>query len=200
MYESSPDFSNLRQGDVISNIQLPRYSIKGTSFLHKIDTTGEWKYQERAIFKSLISNAVVLSQCCEFNEGKRNAFSLAELLPFKYFLKNNIKKWGINIAQLIPLSKSPFRASGTDHESLEKLRRANIIDITSERNEALNVFLFEDDGEYLKEPHVADFTRVFSLIMKDKEYILKNKILQLEKEVRRHFQIKLAYFYCRPAE
>ena len=75
-----------------------------------------------------------------------------------------------------------------------------MIDTNARQNEALNAFLFEADDVILQEPYVADFSRVTSLSMKDFDLILKNKVLQLDSENRRLFQMKLAYFYARSSE
>ena len=63
----------------------------------------------------------------------------------------------------------------------------------------LTFFLFEDDGMYLAEPYVVDFTQVISVRIKDKDAILRQMVLQLKDNVRWQFQKELGYFYARKA-
>lgn len=201
MYVSDPDMSHLRQGDVISNLCLPRFKTSRASFLHQINIDGSLSFQNRAVVDTNMSMSIVLSQCCEFNPDKRKSFSLISLLPIKLLLKRKSEIWGINLAELVPLARSPFRGrKGRESDQIARLRAANMIDTNARQNEALNAFLFEADGVILQEPYVADFSRVTSLSMKDFDLILKNKVLQLDSENRRLFQMKLAYFYARSSE
>ena len=198
MYEPSPDFARLRQGDVISNIYLPRFSPSNSSFIYKFSNAGELDFNDEAISRVKLNYAVVLSQCCEFNEGKRKAFTISTLLTLKESLKKGISVWGINVCELVAVVNSPFRGKkGRELDSVEKLRSANRLDPEKGKNEALNVFLFESEDKHLTSPHVADFTRVTSISMSEHDFVLNNKLLQLNSEHRRLFQIKLAYFYGR---
>ncbi len=194
MYESTPDVTCLRQGDVIRNFCFPRYSLADVRLLHSVAADGTLAFDNHAILKSEHRFAVVLSQCCEFNEGKRNAFSLGLLLRLQEAVRPRLKVCGINLAQLVPLLRSPLRK-----QPVEAIRRANELDLRSGQTEAVNVYLLEEDGEHLTEPHVVDFSQVISVRMKDKDRILSQKVLELTNENRRSFQKKLAYFYGRPA-
>ena len=143
---------------------------------------------------------LVLSQCCEFNEGKRNSFSLGALLHWRDALTPKPGRWGFNLAELVPLSASFFRGrEGREAELLQMLREANRID-PGRDVEAVNAYLYEAGGEILREPHVVDFTQVFSVKIQDKDKVLPFKVLQLDREHRREFQVKLGYFYSRRAE
>ena len=200
MYEPNPDFSRLRQGDVIKGVFLPRFSNSNVLFLHEYSKDGNWLFKNKAIIETNLGCAVILSQCCEFNQGKRLAFSLSKLLHYRYILNHRQKSWVFNVSELIAVVKSPFRGrKGIELEQIERLRSSNKIE-PGLKNESLNVFLFEADGEFLTEPYVADFSRVTSLSMDEMNPILKNKVLQLDEEHRRQFQLKLAYFYSRPSE
>lgn len=202
MYEKTPDLRRLRQGDIISSAFLPRFSNANTLFLHEYSKARNWEFKKKAIIVMNQGYAVVLSQCCEFNLNKRQAFSLIDILPWKKHSKEVSKKksWGFNIAEFIPISKSPFRKQNREQEEeLERLRRANIMS-PEKKVGALSTFLFEPDGKYLTEPYVADFSRVTSLPMKDVNTILDSKILQLDSKHRRQFQTKLVHFYGRKAE
>lgn len=201
MYVADPDMTRLRQGDVISSLYLPRFKTSETSFLHQMDTDGSLSFQNRAIVNTSMSMSIVLSQCCEFNANKRQSFSLTALLPVRLFLKPRCEIWGINLAELVPFARSPFRGrKGRESDQIDRLRTANIIDPNAGQNDALNTFLFEADGLVLEEHYVSDFSRVTSVAVKDFDLILKNKVLQLDSQSRRLFQIKLAYFYARPSE
>jgi hypothetical protein len=200
MYEPTPDLSRLRQGDVIKWAFLPRFSNSNVLFLHEYSKDGNWIFKKKAIIETNHGYAVILSQCCEFNEGKRLAFSLSELLPFRYVLNRRKKSCIINIAELVAVVKSPFRGrEGRELDQIERLRSSNKIESGS-KNESVNVFLFEADGTFLTEPYIADFSRVTSVSMDDMKSVLKNKVLQLGEEQRRQFQVKLAYFYARPVQ
>ena len=83
MYEPNPDFSRLRQGDVIKGVFLPRFSNSNVLFLHEYSKDGNWLFKNKAIIETNLGYAVILSQCCEFNQGKRLAFSLRENESFK---------------------------------------------------------------------------------------------------------------------
>ena len=61
------------------------------------------------------------------------------------------------------------------------------------------MYFLPPEDHYLKEPHVIDFTRVFSVRMDEKARVLKNKVLELDAAHRVELQEKLAYFYSREA-
>jgi len=195
MYEPVPDTARLRQGDVISELYLPRYSPKSIIPLAKgVDNL---EFGDRLIIQAKPTRAIVLSQCCEFNEGKRNAFSLARLLRLPGRKRGRCRDWGVNLAEVVPFSRSSFR--GKASLGLEELRAANQVDPEAPTNRAVNVFLLDTDGRFLLEPHIVDFTQVTSIKMEDKQYVLERKVLQLDAPTRRQFQLKLAYFYGRRA-
>jgi len=194
MYEGTPDLNNLRQGDVIRDFCFPRYSIADLRLLHSVEPDGSTKFDNRAILKSEHRFAVVLSQCCEFNEGKRNAFTLGFVARLNELLRPRPEVWGFNLAELVPFQKSSSRQSTVD-----QIRKANTLDLTSGETKAVNVYLLEPDGQHLEEPHIVDFSRVISVRMKDRASVLRLKILQMKDECRRQFQEKLAYFYGRRA-
>jgi len=194
MYESTPDLTCLRQGDVLRDFYFPRYSLPEVRLLHSVEADGSVTFDNRAMLKSEQRLAVVLSQCCEFNEGKRNAFSLGLVSRLAEAFRPRLKSWGVNLAELIPLLKSPLRM-----HTVEEIRQANEIGLDKTRTAAVNVYLLDPDGEHLTEPHVVDFSRVVSVKMQDKDRILRQKVLQLTDGNRRQFQKKLAYFYGRRA-
>ena len=68
MYEGHLDLTRLRQGDIIRDFCFPRYSLAEIRLLHSIADNGQAEFDEKAILKSTYRFAVVLSQCCEFNE------------------------------------------------------------------------------------------------------------------------------------
>jgi hypothetical protein len=191
MYEAVLEDS-LRQGDVIKGIYFPRYSLPTLSLLHKLDKEGTPAFEDRALVKAQHAFAVVLSQCCEFQEGKRNAFSLARLFDVKSLLLNRVTSWGINLAQLLPARYQQL--------AVDQLRIANHVNVDHpEETKAINGYFYDAHGAILTEPYFVDFTQVFSVDMKDSSKILKLKVLQLDNEHRLEFQLKLGYFYTRPA-
>jgi hypothetical protein len=191
MFEAAPDLTSLRQGDVIRGMYLPRYSLSTLSLLHKMGAAGGLEYEHRAILKAEQGFAVVISQCCEFNQGKRNAFSLARLLSVRQALWPDPPRWGFSLAELVPAKWTGV--------AVGKLREANTVTEEGE-NAAVNVYLYDADGHVLTEPHIVDFTQVMSVRMEDKDKVLRGKALQLDREHRLEFQFKLSYFYSRPAD
>jgi hypothetical protein len=196
MYEATPDAACLRQGDIIAGIYLPRYAITDDfHLLHALDPEGNpTRFCNRAILKVEKRFAVVLSQCCEFNEGKRNAFSLGIVFTFREVFWPRRTFLRVNLAEVVPLKKSALSRIPVD-----QIRLANKID-PAKPNAAVNTYLFEADGVHFQEPFVADFTQVFSVRMDDRAKVLRSKILQLDNQHRRDFQKKLGYFYARPAQ
>lgn len=199
MYDANPDKSRLRQGDVLRDVYMPRYSLKDLALLHTLcSSEGATVFAGKSILKTECRHAVVLSQCCEFDEGKRNGFSIAALVPWTGRKSPLVtRSWGFVIAELVPVLRSAFRGfAGSPTETLEALRRAN----DSSLREAMNTYLFEEHPDDLSEPHLADFTQVMSVKMKDRHTLVGHKVLQLTQEARRQFQLKLGMFYSRKAE
>lgn len=207
MYMTTPDKNALRQGDIIRDVYFPRYSLSELRLLHRINDDGETHFADGAIVKAEKRFAIVLSQCCEFNEGKRNGFSLGALQAVseyygqrrrlatiaKNFLQSR-RSLAVTVAELVPWPKS---TSGK--MSLDDLRRANQIDSSSE-NKAVNVFLLEPDGVHLQEPYIANFSQVVSVSMKSIAHVTRSKVLEMNQADRRRFQLKLGYFYAREAK
>lgn len=202
MYDESPDFSRLRQGDVVEDFHFPKYSFGTLKLLHQADESGEFAFSNEVQVTARTRHGVVITQCCEFTAGKRNDFSLAILEPVREFFRSEITVWGFNIAELVPVARSTYRGRGPEvsDERLQMLRDANKIDWEADENDAVNVYLYEPDGNLLTEPHLVDFTRVVSVRMDDQERVAESKALQLDPDHRREFQIKLAYYYGRKAE
>jgi hypothetical protein len=193
MYEASLDDTELWQGDVISNIHLPNYSFKNSGFLYELLVDGTRKYGGKAVSQASESKAIILSQCCEFNEAKRHWFSLAKLVTLSDLADR--LTLAFNIAPLQPISKAGIRYPPPD-----ELLKSNVIEVGDQsNNKLLSSYVYDRDGHHLAEPHVADFTRVTSISMNDKAYVLSKKILQLDDAHRLEFKKKLAYFFIRPA-
>lgn len=207
MYVNTPDSNVLRQGDIIRDVYFPRYSLSELRVLHKLNDEGEVLFADGAIVKAEKRFAIVLSQCCEFNDGKRNAFSLGAVRPVSEILGQqrsvgaivrgflqSPNSLAVTLAQLVPWPKSASRQM-----DLNVLRQANRITPSSE-NKAVNVFLLESDGVFLTEPHIADFSQVVSVNMKALKHVVRSKVLEMEQTHRRQFQLKLGYFYAREAK
>lgn len=192
MYEASPDDTDLLQGDVINNIHLPSFSFQNSGFLHKFVPDGPPSYDGRVVSSASLSRAVVLSQCCEFSDNKRQWFSIAELVNVADLIDQ--AAIAFNLAPLQPISKAKIKYP------YEELLKTNAIDENDlSRNKLLSGYVYDYDGNYLAEPHVVDFTRVTSISMRDKNYVLRRKIMQLDNAHRDEFKRKLGYFYMRPA-
>ena len=195
MYESTLDLTTLRQGDVVRDFCFPRYSFPKVRLLYSLGGEQPPQFDGQAVLLAKHQYAVVLSQCCEFNEGKRNAFSLGLVKSLRELLTPELTVCGVNLAALWPLSKSPLRM-----HTVEEIRKANKLDLRGGANKAVNVYFLEPDGNYLQEPHIVDFSQVISIRMEDKNVVLKTKVLQMTDDNRRQFQQKLAYFYGRRAK
>ncbi len=140
----------------------------------------------------------MLSHCCEFNEGKRNFFSLGSLnVWWKVVKAPQVTQWGLNLAALVKTSRSSFRGPTGNHEdTLKALRAANDPNVGGFNN----TYLYDADGTVLAEEHNVDFTQVLSVKINDKETILASKVLELLPAKRREFQLKLGLYYSRKAE
>lgn len=201
MYEEEPNLSRLRQGDVLEGVYFPRYSLGNLSLLHKLESSGELSFNEKALVGAQEHHAVVLSQCCEFTESRRNAFSIGALFSLKRRVRRALRSWAFNIAELVPVSRSIHRSRGEiSEEVIEELQAANSVPPEDEHYEVVNSYLFEPDGEVLEEHYLAEFTRVVSVRIEDAERLLADKVLQLDQKHRREFQLKLGAFYSRRAE
>ena len=194
MYEPSPNFSELRQGDIISNMYLPRFGISDVSFLHKMQADGSFQFSEQAIMSTSMQFAAVISQCCEFNENKRNSFSSAGLIGLGKRPFAGWKVFGLNLAEIVS-----WKAMAWTKHTPDSLKKANSIEPETGKFQIVNAYFLDPDGNHFKEMHAIDFTRVFSVRMKEKDRVLRNKILQLDDAHRIELQRKLAYFYARPA-
>src|SRR5712691_9776446 len=129
MYEAAPDLTRLRQGDVLRGVYFPSYALGDLFLLTKRQETGELRFEKRAQLSARESFAVVLSQCCEFNEGKRTRFSLGALRSWREALKPKPTRWGFNIAELVRVSASVWRGQeANDAHVLQMLRDANRVD------------------------------------------------------------------------
>lgn len=197
MYEPSADFQTLRQGDVIRGLYLPRFSISQVQLLHELDPAGALQFKESGLITVEERYAVVLSQCCEFNAGKRLAFSLARMEGVKERFFQPLRVWGINVAELVRLARSPFKGKqGHEHETAAELERAN--DVNGQLV-AANLFYYAPHGAEITEPFVVDFSQITSIRMKDAGLVLSRKIAQLNDETRRMLQKKVALFFGRIA-
>src|SRR5438034_87519 len=200
MYGAAPHLTRLRQGDVLRGVYFPSYALGDLLLLTKWQETGELKFEKRAQLSAREAFAVVLSQCCEFNAGKRIRFSLGALRHWREALRPKPNRWGFNVAELVRVSASVWRGrEANDAHMLQMLRDANRVDPATEV-EAANAYLYEADGAILTEPYVVDFSQVFSVKIEEQGKFLPMKVLQLDREHRREFQLKLGVFYSRKAE
>lgn len=202
MYEESPSPDQLRQGDVLDGFYFPRISLPQLEFLHELNQDGSFDFAGRSVLDAKESKAVVISQCCEFNEEKRKWFSVASLSRLSnWTTKPEVNVFGVNVAELVPVRRSHYRGrEGVTEELVDFLREANRIDPSADTNHAVNVFLYEADGEALEEHHLVNFSQVVSVRIDDHDALTRLKVLQLDREHRHMMQNKLGYFYARKAE
>src|SRR5208337_5244053 len=106
MYETFADSKELRQGDILKDIYLPRFGITDAQFVHKFEPDGTLRFSNQTILPTTCQFAAVISQCCEFNPGKRNSFSLAGLIGLSEWLMPARKAFGANLAEIVPWNKS----------------------------------------------------------------------------------------------
>jgi hypothetical protein len=194
MYEATPDLTTLWQGDVINDIYLPRLEFGSAGFLYKFDPKdGELHFGGQTVSKAASCKAVVLSQCCEFTEAKRDSFSVAELVSITDFTDQTALAF--NLAELRPIKETRLR--NADPATLLETNVFNEGDLATTK--LVSCYVYDTDGHHFSEPHIADFTRITSISMKDKAFVAKAKILQLDQPHRFELKRKLAYFFSRPA-
>src|SRR5208337_4048598 len=126
-------------------------------------------FSEKVIMETGSQYVAVISQCCEFNINKRNSFSLAGLIGLTRWLPPKRKVFGVNVAEVVPWKKSNWR-----QREIDELFRANSIDGGQDKIELVNIYCLQADGNHFNEPHLIDFTRVFSVRMSEKERVLGN--------------------------
>jgi hypothetical protein len=195
MYVTTPDLDVLRQGDVLDNIYFPKYNFSELVLGHRIDkSTGAAEFSGLVTLKCEQRKVVVVSQCCEFNPGKRRAFSLAAFFGFSEYRQAVSPSRRFNIASLSPFSKTSQRRNAVD-----EIRTANRV-VPGEPNASWNTFLYDQFEDLLPEPHVVEFTHVISVSMNDVDFIRSHKVLELDNTARRLLQVKLGFFYARSAE
>jgi hypothetical protein len=193
MYEESPNLIELRQGDILSGVYLPRFSLVDTHFLHTIKTDGTLKYSDMVMMKTATNFAAVISQCCEFNPGKRNSFSLAQVVGLGARRTLPRRSFSFNLAEIVTWKKFV-----KNRDNIDPWLKANTLD--GERFQCVNVYVLRPDGKHFTDYQMIDFSRVFSVRMEEKEGVLSKKVLQLDAAHRIELQDKLAYFYSRQAE
>ena len=123
MYETAPNLNELRQGDIISDIYLPKFGITDTHFLHKLKDDGNWEFSKQTVMNTAKGYAAVISQCCEFNVGKRNSFSLAQLIGLGESRLPTWKLFGFNLAEVVP-----WRGSGWRESDISALLKTNSLE------------------------------------------------------------------------
>lgn len=193
MYESSPDLTTLWQGDVINDIYLPRLEFSSAGFVHKFTPSGELRFGGNTVAKAAKCKAVVVSQCCEFIEKKRDSFSVAELVSITDFVDQTVLAF--NLAELRPISETRLRNANP----AELLATNTFDDDDLAGNRLVNCYVYDMHDSYFSEPHIVDFTRITSISMKDKQFVARAKILQLDEPHRDELKRKLGYFFTRPA-
>lgn len=194
MYEANPDMGELRQGDIISEVYLPKFNMNEVGYLQKMGDDGLFKSPEHAVMTVTCQYVAVISQCCEFTADRRNSFSLAGLIDMRRRPSRDWRVFGINLAEIVSWKSIAWNRTG----QLDLLK-ANTFDPETGTVEYVNSYFLRPDGTHLKDVHAIDFTRVFSVRIKDKAKFIRNKVLQLDDDNRLKLQQKLAYFYARPA-
>lgn len=163
----SPDTNNLRQGDIIRDVIFPLYN------LNNMWTISDLRSQEtpRIQMQYTKTYAMVISQCCEFQEGKRKHFLVALIGTIPDVIKNN-------------------------SENYERLKASNVLPEDPHRKSYVDLFYLEPHMNFSEA--IVRLNRVTSIHMNNKQQILQNKILQLSDEARNLLKEKLGYFFMRP--
>lgn len=167
------DFTSLRQGDILKDIVLFG-AINRNNVLYMAqpgtDSNDFWMYKERPEN----GYVMVLSHCCELDRT------------------NGMKVTSIIVAPLRDINKA------SRPEKVQEIINTNIIDRESPTKSFLKYFFLNPDTSI---PHingsVVDFSKVFSFKNNSYDYLLENKILQLNDEYREHMSFKLGLFFYR---
>ncbi|HEX3174556.1 MAG TPA: hypothetical protein VHQ43_10135 [Solirubrobacterales bacterium] len=177
MYSSlwSPE---LRQGDIVGEIFLPTIGTNFQSIVGGTSLTGatEKQQHERVIIGGDYHYLVIVSHCCEFNEGKRNKFLVARLQRPRQNLSS---------------------------EQYEALRLSNDVEARASSGEpvaGLDSFLLDPVPGSLDEERVASFTSITAVPLSMKEDFRAAKIAELDHGTRILFRAKLAWFFGRTAD
>lgn len=170
----SPRWSKrLRQGDVISELLLP---TMGKNFgvmtvASGLSTTVSGSVVKQVLIPAEKHSVMVISHCCEFNEGKRNKILVARLQSVR-------ANWS--------------------QEKVDALKESNDIKVPTEdgRNIAgVDSFYLDPIEGLLPKAQTAMFTSITPLPMAMKDEILERKIAELHHDTRLLLREKLAWFF-----
>lgn len=162
---------SLRQGDILKNIfhfgVLNRNNI---SFLYNSTSNPTaWQFNNPPEEGPVI----VLSHSCELDK-----------------INNGLKVTSIIVAPIRDLNKA------TKFEKLEELKKTNKLSEDSAQSFLKYFYLEKLEDLSHKDGSVVDFSKPFSYRKNSYEYLLENKIAQLEDEMVAAFSLKLSlYFY-----
>lgn len=167
------DFTSLRQGDILKDIVLLG-AINRNNVLYVSQPGSEsndfWMYKE----KPENGYVMVLSHCCELDR------------------RNGMKVTSIIVAPLRDINKA------SRPEKVQEIIDTNIIDKEHPSKSFLKYFFLNPYPPIqYTEGCVVDFSKIFSFKNSSYDYLLENKILQLNNEYRDHMSFKLGLFFYR---
>ncbi len=170
----SPRWSKrLRQGDVISELFLPTMGknfgvmTMGTG----LSTTVSGSPVRKVLIDAKKHPLMVISHCCEFNEGKRNKFLAARLQPVR-------GDWS--------------------QEQVDDLKESNNIKVPTEDGREIagvDSFYLDPIEGLLPKAQTAMFISITPLPMDMKDEVFEKKIAELDHDTRLLLREKLAWFF-----
>ncbi|GHV74122.1 hypothetical protein AGMMS49940_14240 [Spirochaetia bacterium] len=171
--DEKKDPFSLRQGDILKDIDLLG-ALNKNNILYTVQpgsaSNDFWMYRE----KPETGYVMVLSHCCELDK------------------KNGMKVTSIIVAPLRDINK----ASAPD--KIKDIINTNIIDREHPQKSYLKYFYIPNSEQLpYKNGAVVDFSKIFSFKNSCYDYLLSNKILQLQDDYREHMSFKLGLFFYR---
>jgi hypothetical protein len=171
--DSAIEMDSLRQGDIVDNVHL--LGALNLNCINIINTQNSeyhpWFYNENSTF----GLGMILSHSCEIDRS------------------NGIKVTSIILAPLRDIDKA------TAKDKKDELINSNIITEGSVMSYLKYFYIEPNEKLKFKNGAVVDFSKCFSLKKDSYDYLLKNKILQLNQESIKYMSIKLAFYYYRTA-
>jgi hypothetical protein len=171
--DSEIDATTLRQGDILKNIFLFG-AVNRNNILYTVqpDTSSNdfWMYKE----KPETGYVMVLSHCCELDRT------------------NGMKVTSIIVAPLRDINKA------SRPEKVQEIIDTNIIDKAQPQKSYLKYFYIVPHNSLpYQQGAVVDYSKIFSFKNTSYEYLLNNKVLQLNDEYRECMSFKLSLFFYR---
>ncbi|MBU2648707.1 hypothetical protein KKI24_28625 [bacterium] len=163
--------NSLRQGDIIRGVRvLGAINLKAIQF--STDISGEEKgWSFAGVLK--IADVMVLSHSCELDRS------------------NNMKVTSIIVAPIRDVDPA------TRKDKLDKLIESNYLEKGMGFSYLKYFYVEPNDNLEHKKGAVVDFSKCFSIRNKSFDYLLENKILQLDSDIARSMSLKLGLYFSR---